>query len=347
MAGSRNWTSDDPVRAGRKALDIAQLCTLRPLPDPVINEFDAPLVALLQVAEASIRARVALRLAACSWAPREAVRMLAFEPLEISKPILARSPILTEDDLLELATEGEEHRLLIARRPRVSEAVSEAVAKYREARCLNALACNEGAELSGRSATDFADIAKADEELQTALARRTDMGTRLAEAIFAIAGETVRQAIAERYPELDGASLSEVVEEAISKPAPLENTSAALTEKLLAANTLTKADVLGSARHGRTEITDQAVAQITGVSVQDWQAGLSKSPLRGCLLAARAMAMCCREATLFYTSLAQFGRGHMLPPDALERACTEVFDTYARDDARRALHRLCADGSIS
>jgi hypothetical protein len=56
MAGDkaehRRVLKNDPIRAGRKALDIAQLCTLRPLPDPVIQEFDTPLVTLLQAAEA-------------------------------------------------------------------------------------------------------------------------------------------------------------------------------------------------------------------------------------------------------------------------------------------------------
>ncbi len=350
MAGKDGDTgggrSPDPIRAGRKALDIAQLCTLRPLPDPVIQEFDTPLVTLLQAAETSIRSRVALRLAACSWAPREAVRMLAFEPLEISEPILARSPVITEEDLLKLAREDLEHRLLIARRPRVSEAVSTAVAKYRETRCLIALAKNEGAELSDRSAADFAAVARAEETLQAALSTRTDLGAGLARAIYAIAGEAVKQNLAEHYPDLAAAQIDIAVEETLEEAGDSDAANEALAEELLRDATLTKADVLRSARNGRSDITDHAVGRLTGLHAADWRRALSRSPLRVCLLASRAMAMTCEEASLLYTSLAEYGRAHAVAPDALERACTQIYSEYARDDARHALHRLGAGGSI-
>lgn len=346
--GSRvSIETSDPIRAGRKALDIAQLCSLRPLPDPVIAEFDAPLVALLQVAEASIRARVALRLAGCSWAPREAVRMLAFEPLDISKPIIARSPLLTEADLLKLTRENEEHRLLIARRPRVSEAVGIAVARYRETRCLLALAQNEGAELSDYSAEDFADAARADGALQAALAGRSDMSQSIAEVIFAVAGETVKQSLTERFPDLAATLIDQAVDEATDKPEALASAAAKLAQVAAEKDFLTKADVLESALHRRLEITDQAVSTLTGIPVEDWQLALSRSPLRVCLLASRAMAMSCKEATRFYFALSDCGRCHRMDPDAFERACTEIYDKFARDDARHALHRLGASGSIS
>ncbi len=350
MSGSDDINSDgalgDPIRAGRKALDIAQLCTLRPLPDPVIQEFDTPLVTLLQAAEASIRARVALRLAACSWAPREAIRLLAFEPLEISEPVLARSPVITEDDLLKLAREDVEHRLLIARRPRVSEAVSAAVAKYRETRCLLALANNEGAELSDRSASDFAAVARAEDSLQDALASRTDMGAGLARAIYAIAGEAVKQSLTDNYPDLATAQIEIAVEETLEDPGDSEAATQQLTEELMRSGALTKSDVLRSARNGRADITDHAVGRLTGLHAADWRRALSRSPLRVCLLASRAMAMTCEEASLLYSSLADFGRAHAVAPDALGRACSEIYAEYSRDDARHALHRLGAGGSI-
>jgi uncharacterized protein (DUF2336 family) len=351
MAGDkaehRRVLKNDPIRAGRKALDIAQLCTLRPLPDPVIQEFDTPLVTLLQAAEGTIRTKVALRLAGCSWAPREAVRMLAFEPLEISEPVLARSPVITEDDLLTLAREDADHRLLIARRPRVSEPVSAAIAKYREADSLMALARNEGAELSDRSAVDFAAIAKADESLQTALSKRTDMGAALARAIYAIAGEAVKQSLLAAYPDLAPAQVEVAVDEAVENPAESDTDAGALTETLERDGALTKADVLRAARNGRSDIADHAVARLTGLPAVDWRRALSRSPLRVCLLAGRAMAMTPEEACALYIAFADIGRAHAVTPDALGKASAQVYRQFARDDARHALHRLGAGGSIA
>jgi len=350
MAGGkaehRRARHNDPVRAGRKALDIAQLCTLRPLPGPVIQEFDTPLVTLLQAAEGAIRAKVALRLAGCSWAPREAVRMLAFEPLDISEPVLARSPVITEDDLLTLAREDAEHRLLLARRPRVSEPVSAAIAKYREAECLMALAHNEGAELSDRSAADFAAIARADESLQAALSQRADMGAGLARAIYTVAGEAVRQTLVAAYPDLAPVQVEAAIDDAVDNPAESDKDAATLTEQLQRDGALTKADVLRAARNGRSDITDHAVARLTGLPAADWRRALSRSPLRVCLLAGRAMAMTCEEACALYVAFADIGRAHAVTPDALGKASSQVYQQFARDDARRALHRLGAGGSI-
>jgi hypothetical protein len=337
---------ETPIRAGRKALDIAQLCTRRPLPDFVIQEFDAPLVALLQAAESNIRAKVALRLAGCSWAPRDSVRMLVFEPLEISAPLLARSPVISEDDLLKLAQENQDYRLLLARRPRVSEPVSAAIAKYRETKCLMALANNEGAELSDRSAADFAVMSRANESLQSALADRQDLGAGLARAIYAVAAETVKQTLKAAYPDIATTPLESAIEDILNAPVADDADLEALGEQLDRDQALTKLDVLRSAQNGRSDITDHAVARLTGIPAADWRRALSRSPVRVSLMAARAMAMTCEEASLLYEALADSGRAHTLPPDALANACAEIHNEFSRDDARRALHRLGAHASI-
>ena len=343
----RATSRSDPIRAGRKALDIAQLCTLRPLPRGVVDEFDKPLIALLQTAESAIRAKVALRLAACSWAPREAVRMLAFEPLEISEPILARSPVLPEEDLITLADADTDHRMLIARRPSVSEAVSAAVAKHREIGCLMALAGNESAKLSDRSAGDFALVARTETRLQEALAARADMGMGLAHAIYALAGDVVKQTLTKAYPDLAKQRVEAAVDEALFAPDEADGAAEALTDKLQQQGALTKTDVLRAARNGRADIADHAVARLTGLSATDWRRALSRSPLRVSLLAGRAMAMTSEEAGGFYLALVDGGRAHPIAPDGLARVCADIYSGFSRDDARKALHRLGADASIS
>lgn len=342
----RATSGSDPIRAGRKALDIAQLCTLRPLPQAVVEEFDKPLIELLQDAEGAIRAKVALRLAACSWAPRDAVRMLAFEPLEISEPILARSPVIPDADLITLADEDRRRRLLIARRPRVSEAVSAAVARHRELDCLMALARNETAALSDRSAGDFAAVARTETSLQEALAARADMGMGLARAIYVLAGDVVKATLTDAYPDLARHRLEEAVDDALFAPDEGDEAAEALTGRLQQQGTLTKTDVLRAARNGRSDIADHAVARLTGLPATDWRRALSRSPLRVSLLAGRAMAMTSEEAGGFYVALVSSGRAHAIEPDGLARACADIYSGFSRDDARKALHRLGADGSI-
>ena len=338
----------DIHRAGRKAITLSQLCTLRALPESVVEEIDPPLTALLRAAEGAVRATVAARLADCSWAPPDAVRLLAFEPIEISRPILERSEILSEDDLVALVEQGRAQRACIARRFTVRAPVSRAIARHREPECLKSLAANRGAMLADASAADFAGVARVDEALQEQLAGRSDLSPALARALYAVAGSAVRSALALAFPDLDPARIAAAVEDGVEAARAGGGDAAAerLAEHLMARSALTKADVLRASKSGRTDIADHAVSRLTGMPAPDWRRALARSPLRTTLIAARAMAMTQEEAAAFYAAAASSGRAHELAPETLARACADIYSGFARDDARKALHRMGAGGSI-
>lgn len=338
----------DSIRAGRKALDIAQLCTLRALPESVVREIDKPLVHLLAEAEASVRASVALKLARCSWAPREAVRLLAFDPLDIAAPIVESSVVLTEADLLRLVDLSHEHRLKIATRNTVSAPVCEAIASQREIDCLETLAGNRGAEIPDTATADFMAASLDSEVLQIALAERPDLSEEFKKALFEIAADHVKATLVRAMPELNPVQVDQAIEDAASFEQALGSDSAAeqLVSQLTAQNALTKSDVLRAARSGRGDIADHAVSRLTGLHVSEWRKSLSRAPVRTTLLAARSLAMTVEEAAQFYSAWSDCGRAHELSPMALAKACSDTYSAFARDEARRALHRLGAGVSI-
>ncbi|MCC5996967.1 MAG: DUF2336 domain-containing protein [Oceanicaulis sp.] len=335
-----------PQAAGRKAVQLSELCTIRPLPGPVIAEIDPVLTALLRAAEESARARAAARLARCDWAPRDAVRMLAFEPLEIARPVLERSLVLEESDLIALAGLSHDHRMALIARIHLSAPVTAAMARHRERDCLMALASHEGALLSEASAGDFAAVARAHENLQQALAGRGDLSGGFVRAIHAVAAQQVRELLNRTYPGLADLACAPDEGAPIEIDADTDRDAEEIARKLQAERGLSTADVLRAARNGRAEIADHAIARLTGVEASDWRQALRRSPLRACLLAARAMAMAPGEAADLYDAMTASGRAHAMAPDALSRACSEIFSTFSRDDARRALHRMGAGGSI-
>ena len=61
---------------------------------------------------------------------------------------------------------------------------------------------------------------------------------------------------------------------------------------------------------------------------------------------ARAMAMTPDQGASLFRSYAQMGRTHVLSEEALMRACADIYAGFARDEARRALHRLGAEASL-
>jgi uncharacterized protein (DUF2336 family) len=336
------------IRAGRKALDVSHLCTLAPLSESAVAEIDPALTALLRQAEDTVRLQVARRLADCSWAPREAVRLLAFDELNIAAPILSRCTRLQDDALVEAAGLGRQHRTLIAQRRSVSPEVVSAITAYRETECLTALAANPGAQLGPASASDFAATARGDDGLQTRLAERDDLDPAIARAVFAVAADHVKQMLAASMPELAPEQLSQAVDEGLEAAlsAGEDDAAESLVASLMARSALTKADVLRAAYGARSDICDHAIARLTGLPTLDWRRALSRSPLRTTVLAARTMAMTLDEAAALYAALADAGRAHLLPPDALADACREIYTSFARDDARRALHRMGAGASL-
>jgi uncharacterized protein (DUF2336 family) len=338
----------DAVRCGRKALDIAYLCTLAPLSESSLDEIDPALTSLLKAAESNIRAQVALRLADCSWAPLEAVRFLAFDEVAVAAPVLERSPRLDEATLIEAAGCGRDHRRIIAGRARISAPVSAAISAYRETDCLRILAANAGAALGPACAPDFAAAARGDEALQDSLAARSDLHPAIARAVYAIAGRRVKAVLAAAMPDLDPGAMEQAVDEGLEAALDAGEDAAAetLAARLMAQRALGKGDVLRAACGGRDAIADHAIARLTGLPAADWRRALSRSALRTTLMAARSMAMTQDEAAALYDALAQAGRAHPLPPDRLAEACRDIYQAFARDDARKALHRLGAGASL-
>ncbi|MGJ3230538.1 MAG: DUF2336 domain-containing protein [Oceanicaulis sp.] len=337
-------TGRDP--AGRKAQALSKLCVLRPLPDPVLAQVDEALTGYLAAAIAQVRAEVAARLADCDWAPVEAVRMLAFDEIEIARPILERSRRLAEADLEAIAALDRPHRCALARRESVSERLCTLIAGRRESECLIVLADNPGALLPDAAAADFASVARGAPELQRRLAARTDLRPGLARALMAVAGEAVKTALRERWPDLAPERVETVVDAAAEAANPADGESAQAVASLAGQGLLSAADLVRAAEGLRQSMTDHVAARLTGLEVADWRRALSRSPLRAALLCARSVALPPDEAARFHAALANSGRAHALQPDRLAAACEDVYAGYDRDAARRALHRLGAGGSI-
>ncbi|WP_440959538.1 DUF2336 domain-containing protein [Oceanicaulis sp. LC35] len=330
-------------RAGRKALAITDLCTLRALPEPVLGEIDVHLTGFLRAAEARVRARAALRLAECPWAPLEAIRALAFDAFEISSPILEYSDRLKEQDLLALAGLGPQQRLSLARRAAISEALAERLSSFRERDCLLKLFRNLGARLNARCAEQTADLIKTDALLQDALGGRGQLEREFAAVLYEIAGEAVEALLEDVCPEvlprMSGLADNDAGED-------LDMLGETLSHQMHEIEALNAEDVLRATQNGRSDISDHAVARLTGLEPADWRQALRRSPVRVAILAARAMAMNIDHAYLFYEALCDQGRAHPLPADSAKRAVGELYQQYSRDAARQALHRMSADGSI-
>lgn len=138
--------------------------------------FDAVADQVLDFVDAPARQHFAERLAARADAPPRVVVRLAGDVIAIAAPLLARSPVLTDDDLITLAREkSQDHLAAIARRAALPASVTDVLIARGRTDVLEAVAANPAARFSASGAQALVDKARERETLWRRLARRRDV----------------------------------------------------------------------------------------------------------------------------------------------------------------------------
>jgi Uncharacterised protein conserved in bacteria (DUF2336) len=138
--------------------------------------FDDVADQVLDFVDAIARQHFAERLATRADAPRRVVLRLAGDAIAIAAPLLARSPVLTDDDVAALAGEqSQDHLAAIARRHSLPAQVTDVLIARGRADVLEAVAANPAARFSAAGAEALVDKARDRETLWRRLARRRDV----------------------------------------------------------------------------------------------------------------------------------------------------------------------------
>jgi uncharacterized protein (DUF2336 family) len=138
--------------------------------------FDEVAEQVLDFLDAPARKHFAERLAIRADAPRRVMVRLAGDAIAIAAPLLARSPVLTDDDLVALAHEkSQDHLAAIARRGSLPAPVTDVLIARGRADVLEAVAANPAARFSAAGAAALIDKARDRETLWRRLARRRDV----------------------------------------------------------------------------------------------------------------------------------------------------------------------------
>jgi len=166
---------------------------------------------LVVEAERDMRRRLAEKLADAEWAPSALINVLALDEIEIARPIIAASPILTDQDLIRLLIEATiEHQIEIARRPRLGQAVVAEILRQGEPAVLTALAGNTTAELADEDMKALVAEARRVAALRAPLAQHPRLSSELALQLYVWLGQAMRQAITARF-RLDPTALEEAL----------------------------------------------------------------------------------------------------------------------------------------
>jgi hypothetical protein len=171
------------------------------------------LARLYQYARQDVRARLAAALAMSEWAPRELVREIARDRIEVAQPVIVFCPVLDEAGLIDVVrTCGIEHSVCVASRDNIGEAVTDALIAKDDAQVVAALAENATARISESGYARALDIVEEETALVDLLASRPGLPASLVATAYAKAGQQARETIARRLPPDLSARLTRLVQ---------------------------------------------------------------------------------------------------------------------------------------
>jgi uncharacterized protein (DUF2336 family) len=165
--------------------------------------FDDILQELAADVETEVRARLANQLAHLDNAPPKFIRALAFDDeITVAEPVLTHSRQLNDTDLIENASsKSQKHLLAIAKRIKLTEAVTDVLVERGNRAVLHTLARNNGARISLAGYGTLTRRAREDRNLTLALGARGDLPRQFFLKLLEGASASVRAKLEQVNPQ--------------------------------------------------------------------------------------------------------------------------------------------------
>jgi len=179
--------------------------------DEQVAQYDEVLCQLAELVEVEARTHVAKLLAPLERAPGNVVSKLANDTIEVAAPLLEFSNVLSDDDLIDIATnQSEEHRIAIAGRTNVPERVGDAIVEHGAGPAVVRLVRNEKAELGKETLHKLVVRASTDASLVSDLRGRADIDWNSLRDEIGAAGQKVLDILGARTAPLDPVTAGKV-----------------------------------------------------------------------------------------------------------------------------------------
>ncbi|MDB5444211.1 MAG: hypothetical protein JWP73_2587 [Phenylobacterium sp.] len=204
MATTRAALTDEDIRtllkgatADERAAAAQKLC--RRIEQVPLTEEDRALageILRIMAADAAelVRRALAVTLKSSPLLPRDVALKLARDVESVCLPVLASSPVFTDDDLADIVRLGGPVRqLAIARRPTLARAVTDALARHGEEKPVAAACANDKADFGEAALQRIVDRFAESERVLTAVAYRSALPMLVSERLVALVSEQVRE----------------------------------------------------------------------------------------------------------------------------------------------------------
>ncbi|RED51067.1 DUF2336 domain-containing protein [Aestuariispira insulae] len=169
---------------------------------------------LVREVELSMRKTISEKLASLDNAPRDLIRELANDDIEVAFPLLTKSKALWDQDLIEVIYHRTlEHQLAISIRDDLSEDVSEALVATGEETVIKSLLENGNAKFARQTMEYLVDEAKRVNSFMEPLVKREDLPLDLAKKMYLWISVALRQHIVDKY-DVDFSELDLAIDQA-------------------------------------------------------------------------------------------------------------------------------------
>ena len=190
----RSGTTESRSRTIRRITDLF-LEGVEDYKEHEIGVFDDVLCTLVDKIERETLAELSRRVASLNKAPPRLCGQLArHDDIAVARPILSRSPLLSDSHLIEIAqSKSQIHLEAIAGRVQLSERVSDALIERGNSVVLTAVASNSVARLSTRGYRKLLIKAETNEALAAAISSRPDLSPEMFRRLVAQAASSVQK----------------------------------------------------------------------------------------------------------------------------------------------------------
>ncbi|GLK50684.1 MAG: hypothetical protein CMH94_03585 [Oceanicaulis sp.] len=304
------------------------------------RKFDELLSSLAEQTAQDAREELSQRFADAPQAPRGLVLQLAQDAIEVAAPMLARSRVLTDEDLLSIAETAEQgHLKAMSRREEVCERLSDTIVRRGDDETVAQLIRNDGARLSRETFETVTERAESSPVLQGPLVERGDTPNDLLADLMLTVGNSLRERIMERFDAVDPAVLEHAMAASKARLAQrmAEDRDIAAAQKFVQTMALRKqltgnllARLLREREYSKFYA---AFAEMTGVDYVAARRAIKQESID-------PLALICKSAgfdkALFVTlAVLRHAAGEDAFRDARELG--QLYDAISADDAARAM----------
>lgn len=301
------------------------------------------LMSILRQAEIDLRRAVAERLSVMENIPLRMVVGLANDQIEVADPVLRRSRVLSDIDLIYIVkSQGVEHGRAVATRPDLAEPLIEILLENKDMPTAITLTKNKSVTFTDKVLGNFVEMAKTSEALAKLLMLRKELSKEMLDTIYQYVSDDIKHHVSKTFGEASAETISVIdnVVESLSKNLEGDLTPSrhlmAHAEMLLERGSLTTDTLVENLRRGQMAEFIVMMAVYCSLPKCVTLKILKQDHGQGLAVACKALKFTKAEFVNIYLMTAGLREAQIITQSNLSRALA-YFDKVKASDARAIL----------